>query len=314
MTQTPICDYEGSAYRTEFWGQGREYEDAVERAALRHMLPPTGRRLIEIGAGFGRLADLYSGYERVIFFDYALSQLRQAQELVGDAGPGGRPHYTYVAGDFYNLPFASGLFDTITTVRTIHHAADAPAVLQGMAQILAPGGTFILEFANKCNAKAILRYLLQRQDWSPFDREPVEFVKLNFNFHPAWMREQLAQVGLKVREQRTVSHFRLDLLKRLIPTKLLASLDQLCQPTGALWQLTPSVFARADVRHPSAKRIAPPGAFFRCTVCGSTMLQDEGDALCCIDCNARFAVHDRHSAESGIYDFKSPLAKKGCAE
>ena len=30
----PICDYEGSAYRTEFWGQGREYEDAVERVAF----------------------------------------------------------------------------------------------------------------------------------------------------------------------------------------------------------------------------------------------------------------------------------------
>nr|HID13463.1 hypothetical protein [Anaerolineae bacterium] len=54
-----ICDYEGSAYRTEFWGQGREYEDAVERIALQRLLPPSGRRIIEIGAGFGRLADLY---------------------------------------------------------------------------------------------------------------------------------------------------------------------------------------------------------------------------------------------------------------
>ena len=33
-TDRPICNYEGSAYRTEFWGQGRDYEDAVERAAL----------------------------------------------------------------------------------------------------------------------------------------------------------------------------------------------------------------------------------------------------------------------------------------
>ena len=45
----PVCDYEGFAYRTEFWGRGRDYEDGVERAALRRLLPPVGRRLIDIG-------------------------------------------------------------------------------------------------------------------------------------------------------------------------------------------------------------------------------------------------------------------------
>jgi ubiquinone/menaquinone biosynthesis C-methylase UbiE len=302
MTCRPVCDYEGSAYRTEFWGQGREYEDAVERVALRHLLPPTGRRLIEIGAGYGRLADLYAGYDEVVFFDYALSQLRQGQELWGESEPGGRPRYFYVAGDFYNLPFAQGLFDTVTTVRTLHHAADAPAVLHGVAQILAPGGAFVLEFASKHNLKAILRYSLGRQDWSPFDPEPVEFVKLNFDFHPAWMRERLSEVGLKVREMRTVSHFRVGLLKRVMPTGLLVGLDRLLQPTGRLWQLSPSVFVRcaADAGKPSA----PEGAFLRCTVCGSTMLVDEGEGLSCIDCGARFAVRD------GIHDFKAPLGEQ----
>ena len=299
MTQRPVCDYEGSAYRTEFWGAGREYEDAAERVALRRLLPPAGRRLVEIGGGYGRLADLYSGYDEVVIFDYALSQLRQGQELWGDAGPGGRPRYTYVAGDFYKLPFAPGTFDTVTIVRTIHHAADAPAVLRGVAQILAPGGAFVFEFANKRNLKAIARYLLRRQDWSPFDREPVEFVKLNFDFHPAWMRERLAEVGLRVREARTVSHFRVGFLKRVVPTGLLVALERLLQPTGALCQLTPSVFLRCTAGE--AGSTAPPGAFFRCTVCGSTMLVAEGEALSCTDCGARFAVRDR------IYDFRAPL-------
>ena len=300
MTHPSICDYEGSAYRTDFWEQGREYEDGAERVALRHLLPPTGRRLIEIGAGYGRLAPLYSGYDEVVFFDYALSQLRQAQELWGDAGPGGHPRYIYVAADFYRLPFAPGLFDTVTMVRVLHHAADAPAVLRGVGQILAPGGTLALEYANKRNLKAILRYLLRRQDWSPFDREPVEFVELNFDFHPAWMRKQLAEAGLRVCETRTVSHFRIGLLKRLVPTGLLVALDRLLQPTGALWQLTPSVFVRCEVR--AEKNTAPQGAFFRCTVCGSTVLTDEGETLACTDCGARFAVHG-----GGIYDFKAPL-------
>ena len=300
VQETPlVCDYEGSAYRTEFWGQGREYEDGAERVALRNLLPPTGRRLVEIGAGYGRLAPLYSGYDEMVFFDYALSQLRQAQEMWGDTGPGGRPRYLYVAGDFYDLPFAPGLFDTVTIIRTLHHAADAPAVLRGVAQVLAPGGVFLLEFANKRNLKAVLRYLARRQEWSPFDPEPVEFAELNFDFHPVWMRERLAEVGLRVQKQLTVSHFRLGLLKRLLPTGLLVMLDRLCQPTGALWQLTPSVFVRCVAGN--ERPVAQPDAFFRCTVCGSTVLMDEGGALSCTDCGARFAVRD------GIYDLRSPL-------
>ncbi|MBU0704710.1 MAG: hypothetical protein KKC18_12685, partial [Chloroflexi bacterium] len=99
--------------------------------------------------------------------------------------------------------------------------------------------------------------------------------------------------------QLTVSHFRLGLLKRLVPTGLLVMLDRLCQPTGALWQLTPSVFVRctADGDRPASQ----PGDFFRCTVCGSTVLMDEGGALSCTDCDARFAVRN------GIYDLRSPL-------
>jgi SAM-dependent methyltransferase len=294
----PICDYEGSAYRTEFWGQGREYEDGAERVALRRLLPPAGRRLIDIGGGYGRLFPLYSGYDEVVLFDYALSQLRQGRELWGDAGPGGKPRYTYVAGDFYRFPFAPGMFDTVTMVRTLHHAADAPAVLRGVAQILASGGTFVLEFANKRNLKAILRHLLRRQDWSPFDREPVEFAKLNFDFHPAWVREQLAGVGLQVQKTRAVSYLRIGLLKRLVPTGLLVALDRLLQPTGALCQLSPSVFVRC---RGDDKASPPPGAFFRCTVCGSMMLVEEGEALACTDCGARFAIRD------GIYDFKALL-------
>ncbi len=298
----PVCDYEGSAYRTEFWGAGREYEDAVERVALSHLLPPAGRRLVEIGAGYGRLADLYHGYDEVVLFDYALSQLRQAQEMWGAAGPGegdDQPRFVYVAGDFYNLPFASGLFDVVTMVRALHHAADAPQVLRGVARILAPDGTLVLEFANKRNLKAILRYALRQQDWSPFDRDPIEFADLNFDFHPAWVREQLSQAGLTVREQRTVSHFRINLLKRLIPTGILVGMDRLCQPTGALWQLTPSLFVRCLAR--ADKQLAPPGAYFRCTVCGSTMLEEEDEVLSCVDCGARFAIR------GGIYDFKAPL-------
>ncbi|MGE5138022.1 MAG: class I SAM-dependent methyltransferase, partial [Rudaea sp.] len=119
-TDNRICDYEGSPWRTAFW-PGREYEDKAERIALQHLLPAGGRRLVEIGAGFGRLADLYRGYDRVILLDYSRSLLREGRERLGSD-----PRVIYVAADLYNLPLADNAVDTAVTVRVLHHIVDIP--------------------------------------------------------------------------------------------------------------------------------------------------------------------------------------------
>jgi len=291
----PVCDYEGSAYRTEFWGADRDYEDAVERAALDHLLPPTGRRLIDIGGGYGRLVPLYQGYEEVFIFDYALSQLREAQRLWGARNADG-PNLTYVAGDFYQLPFAAATFDTVVIVRALHHATDAPAVVSGVAQILAADGTVILEFANKRNLKAIIRYVLGRQTWSPFAHEPIEFVPLNFDFHPAWIDAELRRRGLETQERRAVSTFRLAILKKLLPTGVLVALDRLCQPLGALAPLSPSVFLRSKLA--GGQSTASSNSVFRCIACGSTQVITGPRAVVCQACQRSYPVRD------GIYDFR----------
>jgi ubiquinone/menaquinone biosynthesis C-methylase UbiE len=162
----PVCDYEGSRYRTDFWsGQGREYEDAAERIALQALLPPRGRRLIEIGAGFGRLAHLYAGYDEVILLDYARSQLRQAQDDLGNG------RFTYAAGNLYDLPLANSSVDTVVMVRVLHHVKDPAAAFQEIRRILRPGGTYVLEFANKRHLKAIGRYLLGLQRDNPLSAQ-----------------------------------------------------------------------------------------------------------------------------------------------
>jgi ribosomal protein S27AE len=171
-------------------------------------------------------------------------------------------------------------------------------VLQGTAGILAPGGTLVLEFANKRNLKAMLRYVVGRQTWSPWDREPVEFVELNVDFHPAWVEERLQEAGLKVRERRAVSMFRLGLLKRLLPTPVLVALDRLAQPVGGLAPVSPSVFVRCEVAG-NGKR-AEEEKFFRCPACGSTALGEGENRIACESCGAAFAIRD------GIYDFPEP--------
>lgn len=291
----PVCDYEGSDYRTRFWeGQGRAYEDRVERIALRRLLPAGGDALIEIGAGFGRLADEYRAYDKVVLFDYSRSLLREAQEHLRHD-----PRYLYVAGNWYQMPFVDGLFDAMVQVRTLHHAADVPGLFDELRRIARPGGRYVLEFANKRNLKAILRYVLRRQEWSPFSPEPVEFVELNFDFHPRWIRRRLQDAGFTPGRTLTVSHFRLGLLKRLAPAGLLAALDSLAQPTGRWWQLSPSVFVASD--HPPAGEAAPPGAFFACPHCRAGLPAVEDGRLRCPECGRIWRVDD------GLYDFKEPL-------
>jgi len=293
-----ICDYEGTSYRARFWdGQGREYEDLAERIALRRLLPPRGRRLLEIGAGFGRLASLYDGYDQVVLLDYAKSGLREAQAQLGHS-----QRFLYVAADLYRLPLAARTCDTVVTVRVLHHLVDVPAALREIAAVLRPGGTYVLEYANKRNIKAIARYLLHRQQWSPFDAEPYEFAELNFDFHPAWMAKVLLQAGFSVDAGLAVSHFRHELAKRLISPHALATVDGLLQGIGATWKLSPSIFLRG---HVAGSGEVTTGNLFRCPLCYGQDLVVSADAATCTTCGSVWPITD------GIYDFKAPRRKVG---
>ena len=292
MTENPpICDYEGSNYQEVFWEQGeRAYEDAVEGVALRRLLPGGGRRLLELGAGAGRNTPRYRGYDQVTLLDYSRTQLERARERLGSIAT-----YRYVAADIYHLPFVGGLFDAATMVRTLHHMSDPILALRETRRALQPGAVFILEYANKRNLKAVLRYALRRQDWNPFSQEPVEFAALNFDFHPRAVRGWLAESGFSLQRQLTVSHFRLGLLKKRLPLGLLVWMDSQVQWTGALWQYTPSVFARA--RADSAGEMAANGTFFACPVCRHPLV-DTPPLLVCEGCKKEYPV------EGGIYDFR----------
>lgn len=293
MRETPpICNYEGSDYQTSFWDQGgREYEDAVEALALKRMLPTGGHLLLELGAGAGRNTSRYQGYEKIVLLDYSLSQLQQARQRLGDD-----ERYIYVAANAYHLPFVDGLFDGATMIRTLHHLADACLALTQVRRVLQSQSVFILEYANKHNLKSILRYFLHRQSWNPFTPDPVEFIPLNFDFHPATVRAWLRSCHFSVDRQLTVSHLRIGFLKRHLPLKVLVGLDSLFQLTGGLWQLTPSVFVRCSASGESPS--AAGGTFFACPACNQATLENTPPLIVCPSCGRQYPLVD------GIYDFR----------
>jgi len=295
MTNPPVCDYDGSDYQDSFWGGGtREYEDRAEAIALKRLLPKNGQLLLELGAGAGRNTPRYTGFERVVLVDYSRTQLQQAQSNLGSS-----PRYTYVAADIYRLPFVDGLFDAATMIRTLHHMADAPLALRQVRNVLTPGAVFILEYASKHNLKAILRYALKRQEWSPYSLEPVEFEALNFDFHPRAVRNWLKECDFQLERQLTVSHFRMGVLKKVFPPGFLAWMDALASLSGDWWQLSPSVFTRSMAT--GTGQPAATGTFFKCPECSDPGLVEHSDHLACPGCGRKWALRD------GIYDFKEAI-------
>jgi SAM-dependent methyltransferase len=296
----PVIDYEGSRYRTEFWeGQGRNYEDAAERLALQRLLPPRGRRIAEIGAGFGRLADLYRGYDQVVLFDYSRTLLQEAVERWGDD-----PRFIFVAGNIYQLSLAKASLDALVMVRVMHHLADVPRALGHLRRVLQRESVAVVEYANKRNLKALTRWLTRRQSWSPLDNAPVEFVELNFDFHPAWMGAQFAQAQLAVRRQLAVSHFRTPLLKAWAPAQPLAQVDSWLFDLGGRYPLAPSVFVQLEVQDgdpaPAAGDTGDLTDLFACPACGNDRTFDRAGetALTCRSCRATYVQRD------GVWDFK----------
>jgi len=134
--------------------------------------------------------------------------------------------------------------------------------------------------------------------------ESVEFVKLNFDFHPKAIRKWLEELGFAIEMTLTLSHFRVGLLKRAVPTRILIFLDSLMQWTGAWFQVTPSVFVKAKI---VGREVVPPYepdnilSYFKCPDCGNSPLEDNNSNLACSNCMKRWEVKD------GIYDFREPM-------
>jgi ubiquinone/menaquinone biosynthesis C-methylase UbiE len=225
-TEPPTYDL---SYRDAFWAS-RAYEDLCDRVALRALLPATGQQLLDVGAGFGRLADEYGGFGHVTLVDASPAMIGAARERIGSD-----PRFTIVQADAGHLPVASASMDVVVAVRLILHVRNPEVVFAEVARVLRPGGLFVLEFPNRRHLLARLRYLARRQAWSPDDADPHEYREGHFSHQPATVVRQLRGAGLAPASRRAVSLFRSARLKSLVPARSLARLEAPLQaPLGRL--------------------------------------------------------------------------------
>ena len=258
-------------YRDKFW-PGRPYEDQCDRIALRALLPRDGDRLIEVGAGFGRLADEYGGYREVVLLDPSDVLIGSAQERLGADS-----RLTFQAGVAQHLPFPDDSFDAVVCVRVLHHFGDPRPAIAEFARVLQPGGVLVVEVANKRNLKAILAWLTRRRRTSPLRRgsQPYADISLvpqrgvsgptrnaptrssegrppdrwssstSYLHAPKDVRTWLADAGLAVERTRSVALLRPPILTGHLPIRLLVGLERLLQPGLAAVMPGPSMFLSA---------------------------------------------------------------------
>jgi ubiquinone/menaquinone biosynthesis C-methylase UbiE len=234
------------SYRDVFW-RSRGYEDRCDRMALRALLPKSGRQLLEIGAGFGRLANEYDAYEHVVLLDASADMREAARErLTGDS------KYEVVAGEATHLPFPDASFDTVVAVRLLLHLPNPAPMFREVARVLRAGGVFIVEYPNRRHVLAIARHALGREPWR--DREPYQYSRGHYSHHPQQVREQLRSAGLQPGELRAASFFRNRPVKKVVPMSLLLAMEARLQaPLGRLTP-APSVFVRSVAGHPTGKQ------------------------------------------------------------
>ena len=115
------ADYNDYDYE-EYWrDHDRAYEDEADRMAIRKLLPKKMENFVDIGGGYGRLANEYlKRAKKSTIFDYSKTELAQAKEKYGDK-------INTVAGRVYELPFLDNEFDGMMMIRVSHHIEDMEA-------------------------------------------------------------------------------------------------------------------------------------------------------------------------------------------
>ncbi|MEM7687753.1 MAG: metalloregulator ArsR/SmtB family transcription factor [Pseudomonadota bacterium] len=140
--------------------------------------------VLDIGTGTGRMAELLAPRAaRVVALDKNLEMLRVARAKLQHLPTG---QVDLVQGDFADLPFDAGQFDTVLLHQVLHFAPDPHAALAEAARVTRPGGRIaIVDFAAHDREELRSRHqharlgfsdrqmatLLRRSGWSA--REPV---------------------------------------------------------------------------------------------------------------------------------------------
>jgi SAM-dependent methyltransferase len=237
--------YDDSSFFYEKYWQGREYENDSELIVLKKIL---GRRkfhtALDIGGGFGRLTSFLAGYsQKAILIEPSLKQRSLGKKYLS-----AYKNCSILGNTAQSIKLPAASSDLIILVRVMHHLPDPLPVFAELHRLLEPNGLLVLEFANSLHFKARIRSFLsghpilltpvERRSAANIRRHTIPFV----NHHPFTVKKQLAKAGFIVTRTYSVSNFRSPFLKRILPLKILLTLEVWAQRALAPLYFGPSIF------------------------------------------------------------------------
>lgn len=283
--------YEYVKYEEYWQSSAKVRQDLLERYLISAMLPVHGRRIIDLGCGYGRLVPCYiDRFDTVVLYDSSMSLLRQARDAVGDRA-------VVVAGDIEHLPFRSASFDTILSIRVLQHVHDLETVLGGLRRVLSHDGQLLFSYHNKRNARRMLHFILSRHIANPFDLASVEVSPALLSHHPDRMGAILTDAGFSAPEYQgamVVNSFA-RIAERVGRTT----------PSGVRWasftgrrRLAPWLIGRASPRDGEGPVQADSvDDLVECPACRGS-LHRSADAFDCTGCDKSYPVRE------GIIDLR----------
>jgi ubiquinone/menaquinone biosynthesis C-methylase UbiE len=283
--------YDDVEYREHWEGSHQARQDALERHIISDMLPASGRRIIDLGCGYGRLAPIYlDRFDQSVLFDGSFALLRDARDTLGDRA-------ILVAGDLGSLPFTPSSFDCVLTIRVLQHLRELPSALEGIRRIIARDGSMVFSYYNKRNAHRILHYLKARKVGDPFSPEPAEISPTMIAQHPTRFGQLLGSARLSPPEYRGA----------VVVDSLASITDRFGGhgPAGAKWapfmgrfRLAPWLIGRSFAEvNGSLPTTDSSTELFECPICHGQLNQSD-KGLECFACQRGYPIDD------GIYDFR----------
>lgn len=285
-----ISDYDKFDYDYKTYWKDRAYEDGAERIALKKLLKGVrGTTFLDVGGSYGRLLPLYyKSFKLPIVVDYSLKTLQKNRDKLKKS----YPNLELVAANAYAMPFKESTIDAGMMVRVLHHIDRPEDYFKELSRVLSKDSTYIQEFANSIHIKARLRALL-RGNLELFTaskhQQPTQH---NFegsggnetvflNFHPRYIKDALKNNGFEIYSKTGVSFFRIPVLKRLLPTKLLLALESIIQTLLSWADISPSVVYKTNFRKGGISRAKGKlEEIMCCPKCGSDLKFDSLTSKC----------------------------------
>lgn len=232
-----------------YW-EGREYEHLSEEIALKRLLSEIDNinRLIDVGAGYGRLSKQYIyRSKKIVLTDSSSRLLKMARKNIDSKNT------VFVQSTVDNLPkrFKARSFDVLLMIRVLHHIDDIDKCFGIANKLLKDNGYFILEFANKGHFKAVISEITKGNFTFPLEFFPKDLRSkstkkqkgLPFkNYHFDFIDDLLYENGFVVVNKLSVSNFRNSFIKNSLPIEMLTGIEKYIQKPLSYINFGPSLF------------------------------------------------------------------------